>query len=606
MHKLTRWSRFAAVALAVGSFGCKSLEVTNPNAPDAARAFSDPGAVAGLVTGAMHSWFNTRGTYYGAETLDMMADSYTSSWNNMNNRYYSSYGPIGNFQANCPQRCGWVNNTSDPKRLWVEGFWYGYYGMLSSVNDVLTAIRKNGVDLGGADVTAQNEAISVLLQGVVFSGISQNYDKGFVVTEETDISNPASLPFRPRAEMRDSAIAKFDQAIALLQATPFAASPSTWTGVVNGPTYSSEQWIRVAHTAQAEALANYARSSQEDATTNWAQVATYASQGVSSGTPFDFNFFQDTGTLYDWVKAWGNAYGDARVDTRVTHLITYGPDPSKIHHDPWPGSADPQPNAYDARVGDGTWGPVNGIDNGTLAADAGAGTDYAWTPANHFNQSRGPYHNGNLAHIRYSYLASPGSGLPGEDGRGLAPVYEIQYNDLLWAEGLLRGGGSATQAAALINKTRVGRGHLAPLTGGEGQATLLAALRYEQEVEEMGNGAVPFYNRRRTTPTDWPSVSFTGDPRSPAAVATCTAAETVPHPTTITVGPGICMWPDTPRQQPVPAKELSVLQQELYSFGGPGVPAFAPSYVAGQAVFSARQIGEAMNRKRPDTVKKKW
>jgi hypothetical protein len=584
MRKLTQWYRLAAVAVAVGTFGCKSLEVTNPNAPDAARAFSDPGAVAGLVTGAMHGWFNTRGTYYGAETLTMMADSYTSSWNNMNNRYYSSYGPIGNFQANCPQRCGWVNNTSDPKRLWVEGFWYGYYGMLSSVNDVLTAIRVNAVDLGGVEETAMHEAIAVMLQGVVFSGIAINYDKGFVVTEATDISNPAALPFRPRAEMRDSAIAKFDQAITLLQATPFDASPETWTGIVNGTPYSSEQFIQIIRTAQAEALANFARNAAEDVTTNWAQVATYASQGISTGAAFTFNFYVDTNTLLDWVKLWGNAYGDARVDTRVATIITAGPDPSKIHHDPWPGQADPQPDAYDARVGNGTWGPEDGIDTGTLAADAGAGTDYAWTPANHFNQSRGPDHNGNLTHIRYSYLGS--SGLPGENARGQAPVYDPAYNDLLWAEGLIRSGGSATQAAALINKTRVDRGHLAALTGAEGTPALIAALQYEQEIEEMGNGSVAFYNRRRETPEGW--------------------AAGVANPRTVACPAIICLWPDTPRHQPVPAKELSVLQLELYSFGGPGVPDFSPSYAGGEAVFSARQIADAMNKKRPGDVKKRW
>ena len=51
---------------------------------------------------------------------------------------------------------------------------------------------------------------------------------------------------------------------------------------------------------------------------------------------------------------------------------------------------------------------------------------------------------------------------------------------------------------------------------------------------------------------------------------------------------------------------MSVLQQELYSFGGPGVPDLAPSYIGGQAIFSAKQIGDAMNSKRPDTVKRKW
>jgi hypothetical protein len=100
MRKLTaHWYRLAAVAAAVGTLGCKSLEVTNPNAPDAARAFSDPAAVAGLVAGAMHTWYGTRGAYYGPMNLATMAESYTSSWNNAQLRYYNSIGPVGFFQS---------------------------------------------------------------------------------------------------------------------------------------------------------------------------------------------------------------------------------------------------------------------------------------------------------------------------------------------------------------------------------------------------------------------------------------------------------------------------------------------------------------------------
>ena len=39
--RMTRITRWAAVVGLVATFGCKSLDVQNPNAPDAARAFSD-------------------------------------------------------------------------------------------------------------------------------------------------------------------------------------------------------------------------------------------------------------------------------------------------------------------------------------------------------------------------------------------------------------------------------------------------------------------------------------------------------------------------------------------------------------------------------------
>ena len=128
MRKLTQWSRLAAVLAVLGTAGCKSLEVTNPNAPDAERAFSDPGAVAGLLTGAMRNWVQVRESYDGALILSAMADAYTASWNNFNLRYYTSYG------VECPERCGWDNRPTSNFRFQIETFWYGYYGLLSSVN----------------------------------------------------------------------------------------------------------------------------------------------------------------------------------------------------------------------------------------------------------------------------------------------------------------------------------------------------------------------------------------------------------------------------------------------------------------------------------------
>ena len=162
---------------------------------------------------------------------------------------------------------------------------------------------------------------------------------------------------------------------------------------------------------------------------------------------------------------------------------------------------------------------------------ADAGTDFAYAGSNPYPAARGLYHYSNLGHIRYSYLAYPGYGLPDEDGTGFAPVYTQAFNDLLWAEGLIRGGGDKALAATLINKTRVGRGHLTPLTGGDSDAALLAALQYEQDIELLGIGATIYYNHRRIDKL--------------AAM--------------------------TPRQMPIPAKELGLLALELYSFGGPGI-----------------------------------
>jgi len=565
MRKLTQWSRLAALAAVVGT-GCKSLEVVNPNAPDAARAFSDPGAVGGLVTGAMRNWVQLRTDYDGALVLTAMADSYSASWNNFNLRFYTSYG------VECPDRCGWANTPSSPFRFQIETYWYGFYGILSSVNDVLTAIRSNHVVITNTATTKMMEAVSVMLQGVVFANISLNYDKGFAFDENVQ-RDPNGLPivdFVSRAIVRDSAIAKFNEAIALMTATPFSASLSTWLGAP-GPQYSSADLIKVMRTMQAEVLAYHARNAAEDATTNWAQVATFASQGISSGTPKSLEYADDNVNMNDGLLEWGNAIFTMRTDTRLAHVITNGPDPAKIHRTPWVGQ-DPPPNAFDHRVGDGTWGPEDDFSGcGTIAQDAGAGTDFAYCSENFLNPARGTFHFSNLVHVRYSYAASVGSGLPGEDGTGSVPVYIPAQNDLLWAEGLVRGGGSTALAAAKINNTRVTRGHLSTLTGAEGTAALLAAIRYENDIELLGTGPSPFYNRRRETPEGW------------------TTAQACPG--------NICLWQGTPRQEPVPAKDLLILRQELYSFGGPGAPdVSSPSFVAGEPVWSVRRIADALRK----------
>jgi hypothetical protein len=227
--------------------------------------------------------------------------------------------------------------------------------------------------------------------------------------------------------------------------------------------------------------------------------------------------------------------------------------------DPWPGgSGNPCPTTSpDKRVGDGSYGGSDtSVTNayGTDTTDAGAGTDFACSGIAIFPAARGQYHQSNLQHVRYHQLANRGEDLPGDDGTGQDPFYTPQMNDLLWAEGLIRSNGDRALAAAKINNSRVGRGGLSALTGAEGDSTLIAALQYEQEIEFMGQGIDPFFNRRRSgfnkaAQTGWPN---TGTPQ---------------YVDGLIVG--------TPRHMPVPAKELNILLRAVYTFGGPSAPDMA-------------------------------
>jgi hypothetical protein len=322
------------------------------------------------------------------------------------------------------------------------------------------------------------------------------------------------------------------------------------------------------------------RNGTENAAADWASVATYASQGVSSGTPYDWSYEIDVNAAQcgveelSCVKTWGNSYGTVRVDTRVAAMITTN------HQNPWPEPAgNPCPTTSpDRRVGDGSFGPVNDPGLAMVAATVNAGSDFACSGVAIFPPARGMYHQSNLTHIRYNHLAYDGERSPAfPDGAGPDPLYTRQMNDLLQAEGLLRSGGSKPTAAALINNSRVGRGGagcatpgvggcgLLPLTGAETDTAMYDALHYEQEIEFMGQGQTPYFNRRRAG--------------------------------TLTSG--------TPRQMPVPAKEMDVLLREIYTFGGPTGPDMSAASGGGARVRSVGEIFKEIRQRSYERSKRK-
>lgn len=508
-----------AVGAAAGAIllaGCNSLDVENPNAPDANRALADPAAIEAVAGGTLRTWFNTWDGMEGGGPLVTMAQTYSASWNNYNMNFYSSIDADGTRNTRPYQ-----NDLASAGRTTMIGYWEGYYSAISSANDVLKAIRKNNLVISNAANTKRAETIAQLMQGAGLMGIALNYDKGYVIDENSDL---AALEYKTRKEVRDAAVAALERAATLAAASTFT-TPSGWT---NGTSYTNVQIAQIARTMAAMTLAYYPRTATENDAVDWGKVAQLASQGISSGTAFDFNFTGDgcNAWCHDMLY-WFNAFDGGRVSTRVGALL----DPVTQKH-PYPAGGNPKPNSPDKRLGDGSFGPDDADFAGYFGTNpktAKAGTDFVYSREEIFRPDRGMYHQSNIGHIRYdkSGEQSP-NGIYG--GYGVAPIMTRHQNDLLWAEGeLRRSGGNLATAAALINKSRVDRGGLSAATAGEGAASLVQKLIYEQEVELLGLGAVPYYQRRRV-----PNGLLTG----------------------------------TPREMPVPAKELGVKGQAFYTFGG--------------------------------------
>ena len=510
--QMTRYSRAIGVLAAVAVSGCSSLDVKNPNAPDAKRALSDPSALESVAGGALRSWFNRYEGCEGNCVLVTQAQTFSASWNNWNMNFYSSLDPDGT-RNNRP----WQNDPAAAGRTSMEIPWVGMYAAISSASDVLKAIRVNKTLINSASDTKRAEVISQFALGLALSYIALNYDKGYIVDETTDLT---TLAYSNRKAVRDAAVAKLQDAAAMAAANTFTTKPD-WT---NGQTYSNTQIAQIANTMTAITLAYYPRNAAENAAVDWARVLTLVKAGMSAGTPVDFVFIGDGCNAWcHEILAWFDAFDTGRVNTRVANLM----DPV-TQQTPWPSTGNPKPNSPDKRMGDGSFGDASIVDGfGTYPKTANAGTDFVWSRDVIFRPSRGSYHQSNIGHVRYdlSGMQDP-SGIYG--GYGPAPVVSAGQSELLWAEALLRTGGSLDEVATRINKTRVTRGGLPPASAADGVAGLTTKFSYEMEVELLGLGASTYYWRRRTD--------------------------------ALIVG--------TPHEMPVPAKELGVKGEALYTWGG--------------------------------------
>src|SRR3989441_13366846 len=130
--------------------------------------------------------------------------------------------------------------------------------------------------------------------------------------------------------MRDSALARFDEAIQLAKTHTFTVDASFFNKP--GVAYDNISVAQIANTMAARLLAYFARDSAENrdiaagGVVDWARVASYADSGISSSitsgglaaAPFDW-IFQGDGCVNwcDGLKNWSNDMTTMRVHTRV-------------------------------------------------------------------------------------------------------------------------------------------------------------------------------------------------------------------------------------------------------------------------------------------------
>ncbi len=275
--------------------------------------------------------------------------------------------------------------------------------------------------------------------------------------------------------------------------------------VINGVALSNSDLIKLCNSYKARFIVQSARNQTETNAVDWNTIKTLTQNGITA----DFGPTGDNG-----ISWWNNANilmdspnGFGAFGARLDMRIVNLLDSNQpIFFPATSGSvlSNPEMTTSDARIGDGK--------------------DFEFRSDILFRAERGRFHFSHYIHTRF--INDP-TFSDGADAKQIK-TFTLEDNQLLLAEAKARL--NENDVHTLINAgSRVTRGSLTPLTGAESQSEILDAIFYERYIElfntAVGSG---YFDRRRTND--------------------------------LQVG--------TFRHFPIPATELAILSEDLYTFGG--------------------------------------
>lgn len=494
----TRNILLCLVGILIFLYGCMDLAVNNPNAPDRTIAVASGSDVESLVGSSfLQFWLGTQASATAGTGLSTMADIHTSSYGNWGMMDLSSEPrtPINNLTA--------YSYSADFLRMWQ----YPYRGA-SQANDGLVTIA-GGIKIIDATTKADNTSRAIafarFVRGISHGWLACVYDQAFIV--DGPITDATKLTLQPYTEVIKAAYADLDSCIAICSRNTFTL-PASW---INGVTVNQTLLMQLAYSYKARYRAAVARTPAERATVSWATVMSDAQNGVKA----DFAPVGDGNYWWEYFKYYGSDPSWTRTDYKLI-----GQTDTSGRYQTWLNTPIPSRTEFLIATAD------RRITGATPTTD---GTDFGYGSNSPFPSTRGTYHYSFYYHSRYKYFRP--------QYVGAMPVVKVPEMDMLVAEAKVYAG-SLTEAATLINKTRVDRGKLPPLTGSEGKDVVMKWLKYEKLIETMTTAVgIGYFDRR-----GW------GD------LVTGTAVQ----------------WP-------IPGGQLELMMMANYSFGGGGASS-APKY----------------------------
>ena len=440
-----------SLGLLLGAACNPSLDVTNPNAPDTQRANASPADVEALAISSVHSWYIGATDYEPWLMLSVTADALTCNFGNFGMRF-----------NNLEPRIPYANLSSGGDRGTTESPWKASYRGLVAANNAIRGFNAGLTFPGGPAEGDKFKRLAQFTQAASLTQLALVFDRAFIADENTDINAPAVLS--DYKAVSDAAVTKWAALAAAEVGKTDTYDPTVFP--LDNLTLSSDKIGRIANTMAALTLAYTPRTKAEAATVDWAKVATFAAKGIgtgSAGAPFDLSVIGDLTNWYSGLTELGDGVSWARVDMRLINRM----DPSSPAK--FTGTIPPQGTSADKRFT----------------------TDYGYAGNVIGTASRGVYMQSPYYHQRYYDYSSDGN-----DEIGPTPYLLAAESDLVYAEALIRSGGSLTNAASLINNTRVTRGNLPAATAADGAATLLADIDYERDVELIATNGFTLFQRR--------------------------------------------------------------------------------------------------------------
>lgn len=531
-HKRVRWAApilvFALMFFLSGCDGLADLDVENQNAPNRSEALANPDDVVSLLSGGYRSFY--QGIYGNGGTgvpsfyapgphLDGFADAQT-----MTNAFESLWTPSQEPKVRLQNSLA----SNIPGNI-IEPVWSPLNSALSTANDVIIQIESEGTEIriDGADQTQKTLAAAYFLRGWAHGRLANLFDKSYVLTADTDLSN---LEFSSYQQVAGQAASDLERASEIASNNDFTLEGTylPWSSSV-----SSAQFSRIANTVAARVLVSNSRTADENADLSsvegysWNDVLSLTQNGVDQTVSL---------TLDGFVGNWVDSYQYLstvvkwyyRIDNRLINLMDSDYPVKYPTSEAENGNLLPKAQSDDQRLCTTTT-----TGTGAPPPDPGyepEGCYFAFvTDLSFYTVSRGPRLFSNYWWARpFALPQATGSTTP--FGASQRPFFLEAENSTMQAEALIRANGDVGGARQIINNgTRTENGGLDPLPSDASQSEVVNAIFYERDIElyRMVHGQTYYDLRRRSA-----------------------------------------MQAGTPIHLPVPAGELQTVQAENYTFGG--------------------------------------